>query len=117
MLKRADIWIAAVVIGLCGYAVAKQLTYRANEEIVPLKVGETLDLDLRLKDVSDVPQTVRVGDYTGRDFTVLYTWSTKCPCVGELEPRMRRAPRPLQREAERRGLDRHQRGAQRLART
>lgn len=89
MFKRVDLWIALVVIGLCGFAVVKQLTYRSDEDIVPLEIGESLDLDIRLTDVSDVEQTVRVGDYTGRDFTVLYTWSTLCPCVGELEPRMR----------------------------
>lgn len=90
MFKRADLWIAVVVIGLCGFAVMKQLTYRSDEVIEPLKIGETLNLDERLADVSDVEQTVRVGDYTGRDYTVLYTWSTLCPCVGELEPRMRK---------------------------
>ena len=89
MFKRADLWIAAVVVGLCGWAVVKQLTYRSDEDIVPLKVGEALDLDIRLTDVSDEEQTVRIGDYTGRDYTVLYTWSTLCPCVGELEPRMK----------------------------
>lgn len=88
MLKRPDLWIALGIIALCGFAVAKQLT-RSDDEIVALEIGEVLDLDVRLKDVSDVEQTVRIGEYTGRDFTVLYTWSTLCPCVAELEPRLR----------------------------
>ena len=88
---RADILIAGIIVLVCGYAVYQQFAYNplGDDEIKPIAIGEKLDLDVRLTDVSDVPATVAVGDYTGRRFTVLYSWSVPCPCVSKLEPRLR----------------------------
>ena len=87
---KADFWIAGGIVALCAFAVLKQVGVDPlSSGVEPLKVGEQLDLDLALRDVSDIPATVPLKDLWGSKFTVLYTWSIPCPCVGEPEPRMK----------------------------
>lgn len=91
MGKRADLWIAAVVLAVCAYAVARQLGVDplgpAGPPVVAL--GERIDPEARLLGLDGEGKLYRLGDYLGERFTVFYTWSLKCPCVEELEPRLK----------------------------
>lgn len=81
-MRRADLIAAVVVVGLAAWAVIAQLT-GSGESAPPLApvlaVGEAVPPDLVLKDLDGVPQ--RLGDRFGEKATVLYAWSTTCPCV------------------------------------
>ncbi len=79
-----EILIAAVLVGLVTWAVASQLTGPQTEETTPplarvLEVGEALSPDVSLLDLEG--RLVRLGDRLGSRATVLYSWSTTCPCI------------------------------------
>jgi hypothetical protein len=88
---RTDILVAGPLILLAAWGVAGQLGFDpfdgGDEPIRPIALGERLELDLVLSDL-----TTRPRDPTklyGSTATVLYTWSVPCPCIDVLEPRLR----------------------------
>ena len=91
MRLRADIGIAAVIVLLCAWAVAKQFGYDpfSDGRPDPLEVGATLDMTQMLMDVGDKPQPVGLHELAGKTATVFYSWSTFCPCIAAIEPRMK----------------------------
>ncbi len=90
MRLRTDIVIAAVIVLLCAWAVAKQFGYDpfSDGRPDPIEVGATLDMTQMLMDVADKPQPVALNELAGKKATVFYSWSTFCPCVAALEPRI-----------------------------
>ncbi|MGE0192227.1 MAG: redoxin family protein [Planctomycetota bacterium] len=90
-LTRPDLWIAAAVLALCAYAVARQLGADplGIDRVEPLALGERLDGRAELLGLDDEGNRYRIDRYFGERFTVIYTWSLKCPCVEEIEPRMK----------------------------
>lgn len=90
-LARPDLWIAAAVLALCAYAVARQLGADplGVDRIEALALGDRLDGSHELLGLDDEGKRYRIDRYFGERFTVLYTWSLKCPCVEEIEHRMK----------------------------
>ncbi len=87
--------IATAVVGLCVYGVVAQFSGAAAPEapqrlIRPIEMGALLEADVTLRDVGDPPKPRNVMGSYGRTATVLYTWSEACPCILDLEPRLRR---------------------------
>jgi hypothetical protein len=91
MWKRPDLWIATVVLAVCAYAVARQLGVDPLGADTGRRValGERIDVDAQLLGLDGEGTLYRLGDYMGERFTVFYTWSLKCPCVEEVEPRLK----------------------------
>ncbi len=87
---RSDILVAAVIIGLCAFAVIKQLDAGdETESIAKLALGEALDPDTRVTLLGDPPFTDSIGAYMGEKATVFMTWSVPCPCVDKTEHRLK----------------------------
>ena len=89
-----DISLALAVLGLCAWAVVWQFSDNAAVEesakpIEPLQLGETLEIDFTLRDMDEIPKPRNLMASYGRAATVLYTWSVPCPCIDDMEPRMR----------------------------
>jgi hypothetical protein len=86
--------IAAAVVALCVYGIVAQFSGDAPPEIEArrieaIAVGDRLLADITLRDVSDPPLLRNVLGSYGRTATVLYSWSAACPCILDLEPRLR----------------------------
>ncbi len=86
--------VAAAIVGLCVYGVVAQFSGDAAPEVEPrfiekIELGARLDADITLRDVGDPPLPRNVLGSQGRAATVLYTWSAACPCILDLEPRLR----------------------------
>jgi hypothetical protein len=81
-MRRADLLVAVVVLGLAGWAVAARLSAppppRAPASPV-LAIGGAVPADLVLGSVDG--ERHRLGDLFGPKATVLYSWSTTCPCI------------------------------------
>ncbi|MCA9314748.1 MAG: redoxin family protein [Planctomycetota bacterium] len=90
-LARPDLWIAVAVLALCAYAVARQLGADplGVDRVEALALGDRLDGSHELLGLDDEGKRYRIDRYFGERFTVLYTWSLKCPCVEEIEHRMK----------------------------
>jgi peroxiredoxin len=77
-----DLLAAVLVIGLAAWAVVARLR---TAELQPppgpsvLEVGEVVPADVVLEDLEGSPH--RLGDLFGDRATVLYSWSTTCPCI------------------------------------
>lgn len=80
-MRRADLIAAVVVIALAAWAVIAQFgTDEPTQPVVPvIAVGEAVPPDVVLQDLDGTPH--RVGDFFGEKATVLYAWSTTCPCI------------------------------------
>ena len=81
-MRRADLIAAAIVLALAVWAVVAQLTSGDGPQApdVPvLEVSEALPLDVVLKGLDG--EQHRLGDLLGEKGTVLYSWSTTCPCI------------------------------------
>jgi len=90
--RRKDIVIAGVIIALCAWAVWRQIDADPLEPyeksfVRTIGVGEALDPDVTLVDIGG--ERRRVGDWFGSKATVLYSWSTTCPCIPVCEERLR----------------------------
>jgi len=84
--------VALVVIAACGWGVLAQFEGHASvaaPDIRPMAIGEDLHLDVTLRDVETPPKPRSVLGSLGRTATVFYTWSAACPCILDLEPRLR----------------------------
>ena len=77
--------IAATVVAVCTYGVVAQFSGDARPE-----KAATLIADVTLRDLDDPPLPRNVLGSQGRIATVLYTWSAACPCILDLEPRLKR---------------------------
>jgi hypothetical protein len=91
-MRWGDLVIAGVILGLSTYAVARQFGSDPVERyelaaIRTLDVGEALPRDLVVRDIGH--ESRPIGEWFGPKATVLYSWSTTCPCVTICEPRMR----------------------------
>jgi hypothetical protein len=86
--------IAAAVVAVCLYGIVAQFsadtppTVEARR-ITEIAVGDRLLADITLRDVGDPPLPRSVLGSYGRVATVLYSWSAACPCILDLEPRLR----------------------------
>lgn len=94
MRRLRDILIGLAVVGLCVYGVVAQFDSDAAPEvsildIEPLATGTVLQIDFALRDIEDPPKPRNLMAQYGRDATVLYSWSVPCPCILDLEPRLR----------------------------
>ncbi len=90
-MRRVEVTAAVLVIGVAAWGVASQLA--SGPEIVaapvrPIGLGEAVDPDVRLLDLQG--HGVRIGDLFGTRATVLYSWSTTCPCIPFCEPEIER---------------------------
>ena len=89
-MRRLDLVIAAVVVLLVGYAVVRQLGPAEEPPGSPpraIGIGEALSPDITLPSLDG--GSVRLGDVLGRKATMIYAWSTTCPCMPFCEDRMR----------------------------
>ncbi len=89
-----DILIASATVALCVWGVAKQFSLDASPEVEyldidPVPVGELLEVDFTLRDIEAPPKPRNLMAGYGRDATVLYSWSVPCPCILDMEPRLR----------------------------
>jgi len=94
MRRLRNSLVALVVVGLCAWGVAAQFDSGAAPEaryddIRPIAIGDVLDVDFALLDIEDPPKPRNVSGERGRRATVLYSWSVACPCILEMEARMR----------------------------
>jgi hypothetical protein len=92
MAKPRTLLVALVVIAACAVAIALQLGPVASDDegaITPLAMGEALVVDFTLQDAGSPPIARNVMSWFGSTATVLYTWSVPCPCVDQVEPRLR----------------------------
>jgi peroxiredoxin len=93
MRIRADLVVLAVLVAGSAYAVwtqvrADPLAPYANKPRRPaLALGEKVDF--RLKDIGGEPRTL--SEWKGEKATVLYFWTTDCPCVDQIEMRVKEA--------------------------
>ena len=95
MRTALHIAIALAVIGVCAWGVIWQFSDNASPDIEqnliqPLAIGDLLEVDFTLRDMDPIPKPRNLMAWYGRGATVLYTWSVPCPCVEDLEPRMRK---------------------------
>src|SRR5688572_8353102 len=88
-MRWGDLVISAILLGLCGLAVAKHFGHgeEVRRVIPPVEVGEPLDGNLTLTDIGGVDRVL--ADFFGRRATVLYSWKVSCPCVDVCEPRLK----------------------------
>lgn len=87
---RSDVLVAALIIGLCGFAVYKQMDSGSGvEPIQALALGERLDPDQIVTVIGRPPFTDDLASKIGAKATVFMTWSIKCPCVAHVEMRLR----------------------------
>jgi hypothetical protein len=90
-MRRADLLISAILVGLCALAAWKHLDHDGSAPTVvpPVGVGEPLDGHITLADVSGEDRVL--ADMFGKTATVLYSWKVDCPCIDDCEARMREA--------------------------
>lgn len=89
-MRRLDLVIAAVVVLLVAFAVVRQLTPAPEDPTAgprAIQVGEALSPDITLTSLDG--ERVRLGDGFGTRGTILYAWSTTCPCIPYCEDEMR----------------------------
>ncbi len=89
-MRRLDLIIAAVVILLVAFAVVRQLTGGGEDPATgprTVGIGEALSPDITLTSLDG--ERVRLGDALGTKGTILYAWSTTCPCIPFCEDKMR----------------------------
>jgi peroxiredoxin len=89
-MRRVDLIAVVLVVGLAAWAVVLQ--FRAAEPLPPpasptLEVGEAVPPDVVLTGLDGTPH--RLGDLFGERATVLYAWSTTCPCIPWCEDELR----------------------------
>lgn len=85
---RADIVVLAAIVAGSAYAIVWQSrTPAATVTGRPaLAFGEKTD-DFVLKDIEGKDRNL--FGWKGKEATVLYFWSTECPCIGFVEKRMK----------------------------
>lgn len=90
---RSDLVIASIIVALCVAAVMLQLGSAAEADprdgIETLELGEALDPFTVVTYVNRPPLTAHVGRYFGPKATVFMAWSVPCPCVADVEVRLR----------------------------
>lgn len=94
MRRLRDIAIALAVVSLCVYGVAAQFNLDAAPEveildIAVIETGSLLEVDFTLRDIESPPKPRNLMAGYGRTATVLYSWSVPCPCILDMEPRLR----------------------------
>jgi len=94
MRRLRDILIALTVVALCAYGVVAQFSMDAAPEVPileidPIPIGAVLDIDFALRDLEEPPKPRNLMAGYGRAATVLYSWSVPCPCILDMEPRLR----------------------------
>ncbi|MHC5010448.1 MAG: redoxin family protein [Planctomycetota bacterium] len=87
-----ELLIAAILIGLGVFVVAGEFlpddrAFEAPQAPRRLEIGEALDGSIPLMDLDG--EIRPIGARFGMRATVLYAWSTTCPCVPVCEERMR----------------------------
>ncbi len=91
LLRRLDLWVALLVVGLCAWAVAAQVgedpvgTALARQGPAKLEVGQPLE-DQEVTNLSGTP--LRLHSLLGAKATVFYAWSVECPCVDDVDERL-----------------------------
>jgi len=91
-MRRLDLAVAVLVVGLSTWAVVGQLTDGVPTGGPPdrapaLALGEAVDPDVVLRDLAGTRR--RLGDFLGAKATVLYAWSTTCPCIPYCEDELK----------------------------
>jgi hypothetical protein len=94
MRRLRDILIALAIVGLCVYGVTSQFSADGAPDVAildiePLEIGALLEVDFTLRDLGTPPKPRNLMGGYGRTATVLYSWSEPCPCILDLEPRLR----------------------------
>ena len=94
MRVRWDIPIALSIVAICAWGMIWQFTDHGAPEVAPSRIepialGEVLEIDFPLFDMEEVPKPRNLMALYGRRATVLYTWSVPCPCIEDVEPRLR----------------------------
>lgn len=90
-LKRPDLWVALLVIGLSVWAVVAQVADDpvggavARQGPVKLDVGQPLE-DQEVTNLAGAP--LRLHSLLGAKATVFYAWSVECPCVDDVDERL-----------------------------
>ncbi len=87
--------IASAVIAVCLYGVVAQFSPEGQPigrlgDIPAIAMGAVLDDDISLRDIETPPKPRSLPGSFGRKATVLYTWSVACPCILDLEVRLRK---------------------------
>lgn len=87
--------IASAVVAVCLYGVIAQFSpdgpRRGRLSDIPaLAMGALLDDDITLRDIETPPKPRSLPGSYGRQATVLYTWSVACPCILDLEARLKK---------------------------
>jgi hypothetical protein len=103
MRMRLDIPVAAIIVATCAWGVIWQFSDNAPPpeaaaQIEPLRMGEVLEVDFTLQDLDALPKPRNLMAWYGERATVLYTWSVPCPCIEDVEPRLRRLHERYNRE-------------------
>ncbi len=93
MRVRGDILVTVVIVLLGTLGVLLQLGdpfgWYEEEPIRKLDMGEVLEVDFTLSDVSNIPLQQNLMSWYGKKATVLYTWSVPCPCVDLVDKRLK----------------------------
>lgn len=94
MRRLRDIAIALAFVALCVYGVVAQFNSDAAPpveilDIRPIEVGDLLEIDFALRDIESPPKPRNLMAAYGHTATVLYSWSVPCPCILDMEPRLR----------------------------
>jgi peroxiredoxin len=87
-MRHVDLLVTAVIVGASAYAVAKMAgdgPVAARPEVRAIDVGQPVE-DVELVDIGGEKR--RLLGWLGRKATVLYAFSVKCPCVGQVEERI-----------------------------
>lgn len=90
-VRRPDLWIAAAVVALCAWAVYAQVGRDPVGEAEAARPVRTLGFGEALEDQDVVAldgKPYRLHGFLGRKATVFYSWSTRCPCVDQVNPRL-----------------------------
>lgn len=85
-MRRIDLIATVVVIALAAWAVTAQFGGGGEEGGVPprvevpaIEIGTAAPTDVALRDLDG--KAHRLGDRFGEKATILYSWSTTCPCI------------------------------------
>jgi peroxiredoxin len=90
MRARPDLLVFGIVVALAVYVVVWQTNSPDLDPmgIRPLAIGQKAP-DFTLTDIGGKPRRLADEGNHGRVATVLYFWSVSCPCVDEIEDRMK----------------------------
>ena len=91
MRMRPDVLVFGVIVALAAYAVIWQTNSPglANAATIrPLSIGQASP-DFALKDLEGKTRRLSDAGWHGEVATVVYFWSVSCPCVDEIEHRMK----------------------------